>query len=217
VADALPTDAVPTDLEIRPPRQQRSREAWARVLDAGVALLEDGGYDAFTIAALCERAGVAPPAIYARTTNKEALFLAVYEHGIARLAPVQQALEDAAAATPEQVVRAAVGSVLSGMLAQRRFLGAVVLISAAHPEVHRRGAGYAHALEQAFVDLVLAAGDAVTHPDPVVAARTCFGSVFAAGVLRVAWGADFTTAVPVEDAAFVAAQAEAAVRYLLGP
>ena len=71
------------DLEVRPPKQQRSREAWNRVLDAGVAILEDGGYDAFTIAAVCERASVAPTAIYARTTSKDALFLAVYEHGIA--------------------------------------------------------------------------------------------------------------------------------------
>ena len=66
------------DLEVRPPKQRRSREAWQRVLDAGVAILEDGGYDAFTIAAVCARARVAPPAIYARTTSKDALFLAVY-------------------------------------------------------------------------------------------------------------------------------------------
>ena len=44
------------DLEVRPPKQERSRAAWNRVLDAGVAILEDGGYDAFTIAAVCERA-----------------------------------------------------------------------------------------------------------------------------------------------------------------
>src|SRR3954468_9843732 len=77
-----PVDAY---LQVRPPKQRRSREAWNRVLDAGVAILEDGGYDAFTIAAVCERARVAPPAIYARTASKDALFLAVYEHGIARL------------------------------------------------------------------------------------------------------------------------------------
>jgi AcrR family transcriptional regulator len=207
-------EPVPTDLQIRPPLQRRSKEAWARVLDAGVALLEDGGYDAFTIAALCERAGVAPPAIYARTTSKEALFLAVYEHGIARLAPA--AVPAAVAGDPAEAVRGSVGELLAGMLAHRRFLGAVVLISAAHPEVHRRGSAYAHALEEAFVELVGRLGDAVVHPAPAAAARTCFGNVFAAGVLRVAWGGDFTTAVPVDDAAFVSAQADAAVRYLLG-
>ena len=78
------------DLGVRPPKQQRSREAWNRVLDAGVAILEDGGYDAFTIAAVCERAAVAPTAIYARTTSKDALFLAVYEHGIAAMLVEQE-------------------------------------------------------------------------------------------------------------------------------
>src|SRR3954454_13240802 len=95
------------DLEVRPPKQQRSREAWNRVLDAGVGLLEDGGYDAFTIAAVCDRAGVAPTAIYARTTSKDALFLAVYEHGMTRLLAEQQVFDDAARWTelgPEELV-----------------------------------------------------------------------------------------------------------------
>src|SRR3546814_15039022 len=72
-------------LDVRAPRQQRTREQWRRILDAGVALLEEGGYDAFTIPALCDRAGVPPRALYARTDSKDALFLAVYEHGIARV------------------------------------------------------------------------------------------------------------------------------------
>ena len=69
-------------LAIRPPRQERTRQAWSRVLDAGVALVEEGGYEAFTIAAVCERAQAAPRALYDRTTSKDALFLAVYEHGM---------------------------------------------------------------------------------------------------------------------------------------
>ena len=54
----------PKALDVRPPKQRRSRAAWRRVLDAGVAILADGGYEAFTIAAVCDRAGAAPPAIY---------------------------------------------------------------------------------------------------------------------------------------------------------
>src|SRR3954470_23208107 len=87
-------DSLPADLAVRPPKQQRSREAWDRVLDAGVGILEDGGYDAFTIAAVCERAGVAPTAIYARTTSKDALFLAVYEHGLAAARSDQDVFSD---------------------------------------------------------------------------------------------------------------------------
>lgn len=56
-----------------------------RVLDAGVALLADGGYGAFTIGAVCDRAQVAPRALYARADSKDALVLAVYEHCMARV------------------------------------------------------------------------------------------------------------------------------------
>src|SRR3954452_7075043 len=130
----------PVDLEVRPPQQRRSREAWNRVLDAGVAILEDGGYEAFTIAAVCARARVAPPAIYARTTSKDALFLAVYEHGIARLRTEQQVFADErrwAGLAPDALVREAVNEMVGISFRHERFLRAVVLISAAHPEVRR--------------------------------------------------------------------------------
>src|SRR3954464_9446913 len=81
-------------LTIRPPLQQRSRETWARVLDAGVAILETGGYEAFTIAAVCEGAQVAPRVIYSRADSKDVLFLAVYEHGIARVRADQAVFGD---------------------------------------------------------------------------------------------------------------------------
>ena len=83
------------DLAVREPRQQRTREQWARVLDAGVELLEESGYDGFTIAALCERAGVPPRALYARTDTKDGLFLAVYEHGMSRVLADHEVFADA--------------------------------------------------------------------------------------------------------------------------
>src|SRR5919205_297042 len=55
---------IPGMTEISPPRQARSRATWARVLDAGVELLQEGGYEAVTIGALCERASATPPSIY---------------------------------------------------------------------------------------------------------------------------------------------------------
>ncbi len=154
------------DLEVRPPKQRRSREAWNRVLDAGVAILEDGGYDAFTIAAVCDRASVAPPSIYARTTSKDALFLAVYEHGIARLRAGQEVFADVerwAGLAPAELVRSAVAEMAGISLRNQRFLGAVVLISAAHAEVRRRGSRYAQELGDGFTGVVVRAADAITH------------------------------------------------------
>src|SRR3954454_17614475 len=115
-----PVDA---DLQVRPPKQRRSREAWNRVLDAGVALLEDGGHEAFTIAAVCERAQVAPRALYARVDTKEALFLAVYEHGIARLLDDQEAFADEArwaGLAPADLVRAGVAQLVGIFLRHER-------------------------------------------------------------------------------------------------
>ena len=208
------------DLEIRPPRQRRSRAAWERVLDAGVAILEDDGYEAFTIAAVCARASVAPPAIYARTTSKDALFLAVYEHGVARLRDAQLVFAERdrwVGLPPPDLVRAAVAEMVGISLRHERFLRAVVLVSAAHPEVRRRGARYSQELGERFAAVVLAgAGGAVTHRDPGAAVRTCFGATFAASVLRVAYGPGFATGAPVDDATFVADLGDLAVRHLLG-
>jgi AcrR family transcriptional regulator len=210
--------AAEPSLEVRPPLQRRSREAWSRVLDAGVALLEDGGYDAFTIAAVCERAGVAPRALYARVDTKEALFLAVYEHGIARLRAGQVVFADDArwaGRTPADLVRAAVAEMVGISVRHERFLRAVVLISAAHPEVRRRGSRYSQELGEGFARVVLRVRDAIRHDDPQTAVRSCFGTVFAASIIRIAYGPGFATAVPVDDDAFVADLGETAVRYLL--
>ena len=59
----LPGTAQHLDYTVRLPLQKRSREAWERILGAGVDRLCQGGYDAFTIAAVCDWAGAPPRAI----------------------------------------------------------------------------------------------------------------------------------------------------------
>jgi AcrR family transcriptional regulator len=209
----------PVELAVRPPTQRRSREAWERVLDAGVELLEEGGYEGFTIAAVCARAKVAPPAIYARAASKDALFLAVYERGIERVRAEYTAFDDAghwAGANPAQRVREAVAQVLRIGFRHARYLRAVVLVSGVHPEVQRRGARYVQELGDRFARVVLAEREAITHVDPEAAVRTCFGSIFSDSTIRLAYGPAFTTPSPVDDDAFVAEMGEMAVRYLLG-
>jgi AcrR family transcriptional regulator len=211
-------DVAVDDLDVRPPKQRRSREAWDRVLDAGVAILEDGGYDAFTIAEVCDRAHVAPTAIYARTSSKDALFLAVYEHGVSGLRADQDVFAHESRWSeldPPALVRAAVGEMVGISLRHARFLRAVVLISAAHPEVRRRGSRYSQDLGEGFARVVLRARDAIRHDDPEAAVRSCFGTVFATSIIRIAYGAGFATPVPVDDDAFVADLGDTAARYLL--
>jgi AcrR family transcriptional regulator len=197
--------------------QRRSREAWIRVLDAGVALLEEGGYEAFTIAAVCDRAQVAPRAIYARTDSKDALFLAVYEHGLARVRADQEVFADAGHwrdLTADQLVDRAVRTVAGIFARHAPLLRAVVLISGAHPEVHRRGATYSAELGRLFAGVLLQAGDCLDHRDPERAVRAAYTTVFSSLVVRVAYGPAIAGAEDDDDA-FLASLSDMACRYLL--
>ena len=210
--------SVDADLMVRLPKQQRSRRAWNRVLDAGVAILEDGGFEAFTIAEICSRAKVAPPAIYARTTSKEALFLAVYEHGIERLREDQARLtgpDFIAAGSPTSLVRELVTATVRLLLRHRRFLGSVVLISASHAEIRRRGSGYSQELGDQFAAALRPVGDHFAHADFEAAIRSCFNVVFATTIFRIAFGPDFATVNSAGDNAFIDDMCDVATRYLL--
>lgn len=214
VTSGGPDETAAESLAVRPPLQQRSREAWTRVLDAGVALLEEGGYEAFTIAAVCERAQVAPRALYARVDTKDALFLAVYEHGMARVLADQAVLTDGSrwsGLPAEEVAARAVRDVAEIFHRNVALLRSVVLISGAHAEVYRRGARYTRDLADQFTALVLAAGE-IDQPDPEAAVRAAFDAVFSSLVVRTAYGPAF--AGPADDEEFVATLAGMVRRYL---
>jgi AcrR family transcriptional regulator len=185
---AAPHPADGAGMAVRAPVQERSRRRWAQVLDAGVALIEEGGYEAFTIAAVCERAEVPPRFIYERVDTKEALFLAVYEHGMEHVRAGEEVFDDpsrweglSTRATVELAVRA-----MAGLFERNRALmRSVVLDSSRHAEVRRRGARYADALRERFAARL----GAVLDDDVLVDA--VFRSTFASLVFRTAYGDDF--------------------------
>ncbi|MFM9441077.1 TetR/AcrR family transcriptional regulator [Streptomyces acidiscabies] len=204
-------------LEIRAPRQERTRRAWARILDAGVELIEAGGYEAFTISALCERAEVAPRALYDRTTNKDALFLAVYEHGIARVTADKRVFTGPGhwrGLAPDELIGEAIAQLTALFRRHAAFLKPVLLLSGVHPEVLRRGRAHVHALADDFTALLMGVESEITHPAPETAVRQCFATVFSACVVRTAHGADFATEA-VDHDTFTAHLALTASRTLL--
>ena len=149
---------------IVPPRQARTRASWDRVLDEGVALLESGGYGALTIGALCARAGVTPPTIYARAGNKEQLLLAVYERAMQRITgddALDPGHERWAAMTAAEVVREAVGQVAHIWLIHAALLRAIVHRSAVDDEVRRRGSLRSRELAARFRAVLLTRRDAL--------------------------------------------------------
>jgi hypothetical protein len=100
-------------------------------------------------------------------------------------------------------------------LRHQRFLRAVVLLSAAHEEVRRRGSRNSQELGERFAVVLRPLADVIAHPDPEAAIRSCFDTLFAASMIRVAYGPGFATAAPVDDETYVADLGETAVRYLL--
>jgi AcrR family transcriptional regulator len=187
---------VDADVSVREPVQRRSRERWTRVLDCGVSLIEEGGYEALTIAAVCERAAVPPRLIYERVSSKDALFLAVYEHGMQRVLADETALDDDdrwSRLDARSLVTAAVRELARVFLHNERFLRSVVLISSAHPEVRTRGAAYTDGLQRRFSDRV-----GTVCPEHVAVA-TVFRTLFASLVFRTAYGADFLQPTVTDD------------------
>lgn len=186
----------PPSLAVREPVQQRSRERWAKVLDCGVELLEEGGYDALTIAAVCERAGVPPRAIYERVDSKDALLIAVYEHGMRRVAESESQLDDGPAwhdLPPEQVVRNVVAALVAAFTDHERFLRSIVLMSTDQPEIRRRGEVYAARL-RGMVARRLAG---VSDDERAVAAL--FRVAFSTLAFRVAYRSEFFGETVTDD------------------
>lgn len=192
--DMAGIDGVNTSAQqgLRPPKQERTHRQWMRILDAGVELLEEGGYGAFTIPALCERAAVPPRALYARADSKEVLFLAVYDHAMARIDRSEAALDAGTEGlSPREMVTRAVRALTDVFLTHRAFLRAVVLASATHVELARRGEERRRALLERFVAALEPLDDGSPHADPRAAREVAFAMVFSALVVRSTYGESF--------------------------
>lgn len=181
---------------VRPPRQERTRETWQRVLDTGLELLIAGGWDALTVSEVCRRCGISAPSLYARVDGRAGLFLAVYDYGIAQVRATQTS--NAVPAEPldvDQAVAAAAHGMLTTFRQHEGFLRAVILRASVDPELRERGA-----LESRWA-IAQAMENVPGEPSAVAAAGRV---MFAESVLRIIYGEQFFTGSPDPDDRFVA-------------
>jgi AcrR family transcriptional regulator len=206
------------NLDIRLPQQERSREAWERVLEAGCLIIAEAGYEGFTIAAVCKAADVAPRFIYDRVNDKETLFLAAYDRGIEQVIAEQAVLSDTAIIgdrNSQQRVEFAVHEIGQRFRLHHDFLRNVVLISSANKKIAERGFHAKSGFSAQFVGSLDAIHDAIDHSDPVDALEICFDLIFSAWVVRTAYGRNFSSP-NLSDEEFDASLQNLAVKYLLG-
>ncbi|MFF9777473.1 TetR/AcrR family transcriptional regulator [Streptomyces sp. NPDC013978] len=126
-------------LDLPPAQQARSRLTQQRILEAGTALLEEGGTEALTVAAVAARAGVSVGSVYRRFGDKDRLIAALQhamidEFGadiVRRFAPLST--------DPTVLVTSAVAGLTETYQAHERLMRVFLAAGATDPAVARVG------------------------------------------------------------------------------
>jgi AcrR family transcriptional regulator len=203
---------------VRPPKQKRSQESLERVLDASIALLEQNGFDAFTIQDVSGRAGVSVGAIYARFGSKENLLRAVHAHAMEAIGAQHEtvAAVDGQPGKPvREVIVAAVGAVAGVFRGNEGLLRAFMHLGAVDDEISRRGSQASIELARQFETTVLAHRAELAHPDPETAVDVCFRMTYSTFARQVMYGPVFESDHPIAWEELVAEVGSACAAYLL--
>lgn len=184
-------DAPRARAAVRAPAQQRTRVSWERILDVGTRLLEEHGFEALTITAVCREARVSPPTIYARVDGLDGLFWAIYDRGMTSVLATQAAdLRRAAqtvAGSPERVV-AVVEAGCATFIEHERFLRPVIRFASSNETLLARGAISSQALVDEMTSLLTHASND--------GAEAVARMIYAECVFRVMYGDHFLSQSP---------------------
>lgn len=161
-------------LRANQPKQARSRETLAKLLDAAEALLTEGGIDAATVPAIAERAGVSVGIVYQRFADKDTLLRAVYFRYFANLREQNQhnlALLGEWKVPLATLARTLITGMVEGHRRHRGILRALLTFARNHPDPRfRRAAQELNREATATIgQLLLAHRDEIRHPNPKVA------------------------------------------------
>ena len=173
------------DPPFRPPKQARSRETLDRIARAALQLMEEGGVENATVAAIGSRAGVSVGSFYARFAGKDDLIRYLQDRIWAEARDRWDAAlkdQDWTALSMEQVVEGVVGLLLRSFRAdyhQREILGRE---RRQDEEGARRVFEFHQHILSTVSPLFLAYRQEITHPDPEWSIR--LGYRFAVGAIR---------------------------------
>jgi AcrR family transcriptional regulator len=170
--------------------REGSRRSQQDLMQAGYALLEEGGVDALTVAAVAERAGMAVGSIYRRFGDKEGLLLAI-QHAFTenlqaeitqRMSPERlRLLRDPAVAIAEVV-----GAITDAFRAHEALLRVFLLLGTRHEAVRVEGSRVSVEGNHNFAEALRHI--AVAHPDPEAALDFAFRLVYATIAHRITQG-----------------------------
>jgi AcrR family transcriptional regulator len=204
---------------LRPPQQTRSRESLERVLAAGQQLLEEEGWEGFTVQEVSRRAKVSIGSIYARAPSKEALILAVYDRAVEEIARenAEALTEDGAweAMGTRELIVEAVREMGRQMLNHELILRRIMNRAPVDAVIRARGDAQIRRLGERWEELLRRRESEYRHPEPDLAIEVAFRMVFATVARRVALGAQFGAPHEVPDQRLLDEVGRAVAAYLL--
>jgi AcrR family transcriptional regulator len=198
--------------------REGSRRSQQDLLRAGYTLLEEGGVDALTVAAVAERAGMAVGSIYRRFGDKEGLLLAIqaaFTENVQaeitdRMAPERlRILRDPAVAIAE-----AVGALTDTFKAHEALLRVFLLLGTRHEAVRAKGSLVSTEGNRRFTEALR--HTPIAHPDPEAALDFAYRLIYATIAHRVTQGEFLESDRPLPWNELRSHLQTAVVSYLLG-
>jgi AcrR family transcriptional regulator len=206
---------------LRPPLQHRSRASLERVLEAGQQLLEDAGWEGFTVQEVSRRAGVSIGSIYARAPSKDALILAVYDRAMSAIAEANDALltpqEQWEGLEARELILVATREMTRQVLEHESILRVFMNRAPVDAMIRARAAEQIRGRAARWEELILSRREEISHPDPDLAIEVAFRMVLGAIQRRVQFGPQFGAYHEVDDEDLIVELGEAAAAYLLMP
>ncbi|HEX3615321.1 MAG TPA: TetR/AcrR family transcriptional regulator [Solirubrobacteraceae bacterium] len=202
---------------IRPPLQRRSQESLERVLQAGFELLQERGFEGFTLQEVSQRANVSIGSIYARVPSREALIMAVYERAMLWTEEQAGPLERAAhrPGTTREQIEAIATEAATQVLTHDDVLRVFMRQAPLEPWIMERAAVKSQATCQVFTHAILEHREEIRHDDPELAADIAWRLVYNTTARRITHGPAFESEHPVGDQVLARELARAVADYLL--
>ena len=201
---------------VRPPKQRRSRESFERVLDAARQLLEENGFDGFTVQEVAARANVSVGAIYERFGNKETLLHTVHARLMETIAQFVDGQQAPVPADVGELIDTLVGRVAATMSAHHAILRAFMHLAALDAVIAERGSLEIIALSRRFKAALRPHAAEFRHSDPEIALDLAFRITYSTLARQVMYGPLFESDVELGWDQLTGELALACRAYLLG-
>ena len=204
---------------LRPPQQLRSRASLERVLSAGQKLLEEGGYEGFTLAKVSALANVSIGSIYARVEKKDDLFLVIQDRFMSESEESSglAALGERTDLSARDLIRAAVADIAKAFEANPRLLRVFMHRGIVDDTVAARSSESVSTFADTFEQLLLTRRAEIAHPDPELAVDVAFRMAWGTLARQIMYWPTFESRRVIEWGTLVSQLGDACAAYLLGP